>query len=714
MDRHKNRTLESEAARKRESRSAASDVAADLDAALPLVDWRRRSRCAKSLRAFASVYCTGEGGFLEDAPPPSMRGILDEMQTAICDASIPYHIRIARGHGKTSFMKCAVAYVLSYGIRRYVVSVSADARKSAAIVSDIVAFMTSSPKWCQDFPEVSVPLLRLGGAYQRAKSQTCRGENTDIRLSAGEMRLPTVTDEKTGERYASSGAILCAVGLTGNVRGLVRGSRRPDLLLLDDLQNDEMAGNEERVQEAALRIRKAFMGLAGHRRKIAAIMTSTPIAPDDLSETFAADRAWKTTTHRMVKSFPDCFGADRGDLWREYAEICQKELLEGRRPHVEGNRFYRRNRAAMDAGAEVLNPRNYDPKTELSAVQHALNIYFRDGQEAFMAEYQMEPPRNAFAFEISAQLVLQRVRRGVPPNTLPPDTVLTVAATDINPGYAITTAVVAFDVRRTAFVTVYHATPVKISERLNDTEFGARVFAALKSHGREIAALGVRIDRWGIDAGGRQFQTVTRFAAMAESETGLPAVAMLGRAGQNWNPNVRSRIRGERNATVLCRDAQRRTWIAWNADEYKEAAQRAWATETGAAGGLSLFDGGANHYRFAVQIANEKLRAKTRTRSKDGRDCYAYRWQTKNPHDYGDCVAMAYALAGAEGLTGDGETAPARRKTGLAIGGRVIGGTPPPSVPPTAEEAGPQGGGTPPPAAPRRRAHRIAIGGRLV
>ena len=42
MDRHKNRTLESEAARKREKRAESSDIAADLDAALAAVDWKRR------------------------------------------------------------------------------------------------------------------------------------------------------------------------------------------------------------------------------------------------------------------------------------------------------------------------------------------------------------------------------------------------------------------------------------------------------------------------------------------------------------------------------------------------------------------------------------------------------------------------------------------------------------------------------------------------
>lgn len=120
-------------------------------------------------------------------------------------------------------------------------------------------------------------------------------------------------------------------------------------------------------------------------------------------------------------------------------------------------------------------------------------------------------------------------------------------------------------------------------------------------------------------------------------------------------PERSPRIRGERNATVLCRDAQGRRWLAWNADEYKEKMHRAWATEPGADGDTSLFDGG-NHCRFAVQVANEKLKAKTVMKSYDGKERFAHMWQTKNPHDFGDCLAMAYALAGADGVNGEVQT----------------------------------------------------------
>ena len=641
-----------------------NDIAADLDAALAAVNWKRRRRAERDFLFFLKTYCTNDdpsaGAFLEFAPPPEMQQIVRDMEQAIGEASIPYHIRVARGHAKTAYTKGAVLWTTATGRRRYVVAVGANDGNATDILENVFTNITQNPAFIQDWPELSVPFLKLEGAYQRAKTQKYHGRTTNAKKSASKIVLPTVIDPRTGRPFPSSGVVLESIGFNAGARGKSKGILRPDFIIFDDLQNDENAQSEGQVAKMARKIKKTFMGLAGHRKKIAAIMTSTPIEADDLSETFAADPGWKTKTYKMVKSWPRCHNPEakeeerKGvlDLWEAYWDIYQAEKAADRKPHIAANRFYRKNRRAMDDGAEILNPHNFDPDTEISGIQHAMNILLRDGLETFMSEYQMQPQRDAFAFEVTAKLILQRIRRGVSALTIPADTVLTVATTDINPSYAITTTVQTFDINLTSFVTYYKIKKIKLPDRLNDIEFDKRLTAALKAHGLELAELGVKIDKWGIDAGGRQFATVTKFAAMAEDEVGLPAVAMLGRAGQNWNPNVKSRIRNEKNATVLCRDQQGRRWLAWNADEYKEKAQKAWDTETGGAGGLSIYDGGVNHYKFAVQVANEKLKAKTKIRLRNGLDGYAYKWQTKNPHDFGDCLAMGYALAGSESITG--------------------------------------------------------------
>ena len=118
----------------------------------------------------------------------------------------------------------------------------------------------------------------------------------------------------------------------------------------------------------------------------------------------------------------------------------------------------------------------------------------------------------------------------------------------------------------------------------------------------------------------------------------------------------------------MCRNQQGRRWLAWNADAYKERAQLAWSAEIGARGGFSLFDGGANHSKFAAQVANERLKEKTKLKGSNGEERWKYEWKTKEPHDYGDCLAMSRALAANEGLTADGESRRAKKSGSCTIG----------------------------------------------
>ena len=63
---------------------------------------------------------------------------------------------------------------------------------------------------------------------------------------------------------------------------------------------------------------------------------------------------------------------------------------------------------------------------------------------------------------------------------------------------------------------------------------------------------------------------------------------------------------------------------------------------------------------LAEQVSREKLRAK-RSRP-DGRT--EYDWKTADPHDFGDCVTMCYAIAAASGIAaaGMGNSIPKKRK----------------------------------------------------
>ena len=124
---------------------------------------------------------------------------------------------------------------------------------------------------------------------------------------------------------------------------------------------------------------------------------------------------------------------------------------------------------------------------------------------------------------------------------------------------------------------------------------------------------------------------------------------MLGRANHVFYQFPKSRLRQPINDTVLCGDPEERVrtgagrkWIAWNADKHKTASHKALIAPPMSRGGCTLYAGDAEeHLEFAQQICNERLVAIQNRQ--DGKEVYQY--QIREPHDFGDALAQAYALA---------------------------------------------------------------------
>jgi len=146
--------------------------------------------------------------------------------------------------------------------------------------------------------------------------------------------------------------------------------------------------------------------MAGPGESIAAVLTCTKIYAGDLADQ-VLDRQktpeWQGECTKLVYAFPT---AEK--LWDEYARVRAEGLRQGKglAPATE---FYAARREAMDAGAVVAWPQRFDPKTELSAVQHAMNLKLRD-EEAFAAEYQNEPVVEQFADDrLTADEVAEKI-----------------------------------------------------------------------------------------------------------------------------------------------------------------------------------------------------------------------------------------------------------------------------------------------------------------
>lgn len=624
--------------------------------AIPPVRHRRlRERCRLDLELFGWTYCRD---LLDHRASPLIRDrLVRKMQDAMLNGG-QLAVEASRGIGKTTWTIIAIIWAIVYGHRRFLVCISASSSLAKNVRRAVFAQLSSSDALLADFPAVPTALRKMNGAIQKGLALTYLGRNVGFESGEVALVLPDLRDETNRRLDHACGAILACRGVGGSVRGLNVRGERPDFVLFDDPQTQKDALSASAIQRVDSYIHADALNLAANTATMAAFMTITPQRPDDLAQRIA-DRAlhpnWSITNLPFLVAIPDGFDEAADDFAAAYAVDAANDDFT----RAASRAWYADNRARFD-GALAADPRAFDPATESDAVHHALNRIAAVGRDAFYAEYQMLPVRQAFAFELTDRLVLSRVRRGVNPGVLPPNTVLVAAATDINPSYALTTAVVAFDVRLTAQVVAYRIHRCRISENLPEVEFDRRVYEALAAAARAIAEWGLRIDRWGIDAGGNQFRAVTAFAPNSRQLAGIDAIPMTGRGGRNWNPFVRSRIREARDGTVPCRDQDGRFWLAWDADALKERAQRAWLAEPGAPGGLSLFDGRVNHAAFAVQVSNERIKSKTKTRSFDGRDRWAYVWDTREPHDYGDCLAMCYALAAADGLNGNSN--PPRRK----------------------------------------------------
>lgn len=113
-------------------------------------------------------------------------------------------------------------------------------------------------------------------------------------------------------------------------------------------------------------------------------------------------------------------------------------------------------------------------------------------------------------------------------------------------------------------------------------------------------------------------------------------------------------------------DGRRRKWMSWDADHWREIAQRAWLGSVGAPGSISLFRG--RHTEFAGQICAEKLMGKAYVGGQ-----LMYNWHTQpGAHDYGDALAQAYAAAAWGGIGTSGGVAPRQQQRRRATGCTVI------------------------------------------
>jgi len=577
-----------------------------------------------------------------------------------------FALAMPRAGGKSTILKWVTAYVLLTGRRKYVVVIAATAELAQVIVDFIRQQITESDTLHAHYPQVTTYARATDGKAIKATYQLrADGKSSGIHWSKTTLVFPEVT-ATDGKAYVSNGAILEAHGLTGAIRGKWKDTKtgkvlRPDFVILDDPQDRQSAESPSQCAMRERIITGDVLGLAGPKKRIAAVMPCTIIRKGDLADRFldhTQHPEWQGETCRLVNKWPDT----KDTLWKEYEKIYRDETSEGR-GFGAATDYYKANRVAMDAGSEV-SWKHRVRDSEVSALQTAFNLLIETGAQ-FWAEYQNDPQDVITAgYKLEPQQVMGHIAPW-PKGTVPNQARVLVAGCDIN-RVGLCWVVVSFDQMMSAHVCCYGSWPESGDVWPENAPALARmqgIFAGLTGLSRYLAGIPltrggqrIRPSRMMIDRG-YEPEAVHKFCQQAAAPFKL--IPCRGYAAQKYGPRKNTLV-GAPFEQGHITDSPSGQFIAFNADYFRETMQRAWLGDAGIPGGATLYQSDPHmHTTFADHLSAEKLRQKYQTDA-------GMRWEwvhAPGSHwDWADAMSMAYVGAASIGINSQGIYATKVRK----------------------------------------------------
>jgi hypothetical protein len=195
--------------------------------------------------------------------------------------------------------------------------------------------------------------------------------------------------------------IFRAVGSGKSVRGARKGARRPDFIVLDDIENDEEVENPKRRRKKMTWFNKVVRKLG---RAAVYLVVGTILHADS----FLANRVrGEADVYRAIAEYPV-----RMDLWQEWEKVFHDRTLPDRESAAEA--FYTQRRSEMEAGARVLWPAKFS--------LYELMVERAEDLASFLSERQNDPfdpagsyfPEESLAFlEADDKPAMEQVRLSV-------------------------------------------------------------------------------------------------------------------------------------------------------------------------------------------------------------------------------------------------------------------------------------------------------------
>lgn len=152
------------------------------------------------------------------------------------------------------------------------------------------------------------------------------------------------------------------------IRGRNYYGRRPDLIILDDIENDENVESKTQRDKLEKWFKKAIAKLPERKRKYIIIIVGTLLHYDAVLKRLSKRRDFHVESHPLVLQFPEHM-----DAWQELYEMLDRDAAIAE---------YTKNKTYYDEGLILDDP-------ELNTFELMME-YFED-MESFFSEYQNEP-----------------------------------------------------------------------------------------------------------------------------------------------------------------------------------------------------------------------------------------------------------------------------------------------------------------------------------
>ena len=305
----------------------------------------RRQKALDPVNGFQFFAETYFPHYIKSAPSRLHLHLFEDLPQMILTDAAPDRsghrkLKIApRGAAKSTLVsQIFVMWCVVCNLKKFIPIVMDTYDQAALMVEAIKVELESNPRLAQDFPEIA-------GAGRRWRE---------------------------GEIVTRNSVMIIGAGARQKLRGRRFGPHRPDLVILDDIENDENVLSPDYRKKLERWVERTVMKLGPPDGSMDLLIIGTVLHYDSVLIRMSRKPGFDVKHFKAVEKFPD-----RMDLWDQWQEIFINA------DEVQARAFYDANRADMDAGA-IVNWPQIEPIYALMADRAS-------SETAFMSEKQGEP-----------------------------------------------------------------------------------------------------------------------------------------------------------------------------------------------------------------------------------------------------------------------------------------------------------------------------------